>query len=96
MKLLEYMALGAVPIAPDYPPIREIIDDGQTGLVFEPRNPNRFAGSILRLAKDDSLRARLSNAAKNEVIQRRNWARNAAEILELVQKVAEIKVEKSK
>jgi glycosyltransferase involved in cell wall biosynthesis len=88
MKLLEYMALGAVPIAPDYLPIREIIDDGQTGLVFEPRNPDRFAGSILRLAKDDSLRARLSNAARNEVIQRRNWARNAAEILDLVSRVA--------
>jgi glycosyltransferase involved in cell wall biosynthesis len=88
MKLLEYMALGAVPIAPDYLPIREIIDDGQTGLVFEPRNPDRFAGSILRLAKDDSMRARLSNAARTEVIQRRNWARNAAEILDLVSRVA--------
>lgn len=87
MKLLEYMALGAVPIAPDYPPIREIIEEGKTGLVFRPREASSFVGSIVGLAKDLDLRQRLSQAARFEVIQRRNWLRNASEILSLVDRV---------
>ncbi len=87
MKLLEYMALGAVPIAPDYPPIREIIEEGKTGLVFRPREASSFVGSIIGLAKDQELRSKLSQAARSEVIQRRNWLRNASEILSLVDRV---------
>ena len=89
MKLLEYMALGAVPIAPDYPPIREIIEAGKTGLVFRPRQASSFVGSIVGLAKDLDLRRRLSQAARSEVIQRRNWLRNASEILSLVDRVSD-------
>jgi glycosyltransferase involved in cell wall biosynthesis len=88
MKLLEYMALGAVPIAPDYPPIREIIEDGKTGLVFAPRNEESFIQSILKLAKDLEIRGALSKSAKAEVIQRRNWIRNAIEVLTLLSRVA--------
>jgi glycosyltransferase involved in cell wall biosynthesis len=88
MKLLEYMALGAVPLAPDYPPIREIIEDGKTGLVFKPRDSIQFTESITRLAKDTVLRQQLSESAKSEVIQRRNWVRNASEILGLASRVS--------
>ena len=84
MKLLEYMALGAVPIAPDYPPIREIIEEGKTGLIFRPREATSFIGSIVRLTKDRDLRSKLSQAARSEVIERRNWLCNASEILSLV------------
>lgn len=90
MKLLEYMALGAVPIAPDYPPIREIIDDGRTGLVFAPRNSASFIQSILRLAKYPELRQELAKAALTEVTQRRNWVRNASDILGLVSRISKV------
>lgn len=90
MKLLEYMALGAVPIAPDYPPIREIIDEGRTGLVFRPREAESFIGSIVGMAKNKDLRTELSEAARAEVIQRRNWLRNASEILSLVGRLSDI------
>ena len=88
MKLLEYMALGAVPIAPDYLPIREIIEHDKTGLIFAPRNAEQFIGSIIRLAKEPEFRNALSQAARAEVVERRNWGRNASEILSLLSRVA--------
>lgn len=96
MKLLEYMALGAVPIAPDYPPIREIIEHEKTGLVFAPRNPEQFIGSIIRLAKDSALRNSLSLEARAEVVERRKWVRNASEILSLLSRVTADSPDRSK
>jgi glycosyltransferase involved in cell wall biosynthesis len=91
MKLLEYMALGAVPLAPDYPPIREIIEDGKTGLVFKPRDPESFIGTIIYLARNENIRSRLSNAACVEVRECRNWVRNANEIIDLFHRVSQLR-----
>jgi glycosyltransferase involved in cell wall biosynthesis len=90
MKLLEYMALGAVPIAPDYPPIREIIESPKTGLIFSPRDTDQFIKSILSLAKDAKMRQILSQAAQTEVIERRSWLNNAMEIISLASRVSKI------
>jgi glycosyltransferase involved in cell wall biosynthesis len=87
MKLLEYMALGAVPVAPDYPPIREIISDGRTGLIFPPRSKLDFVECIVGLAENRSLLQSLGNAAKEEVLKERTWTKNAQSIIDLSMKI---------
>ena len=81
MKILEYMAFGAVPVAPDYAPIREIITHRQTGLIFTPRSKHEFVEAIHGLSENPPLLKRLSEAAKAEVLRERTWTRNAEQIL---------------
>ena len=37
--LIEAMACGLATIATEYPGVRAVVDDGETGLVVEPRRP---------------------------------------------------------
>ncbi|MDQ6925723.1 MAG: glycosyltransferase family 4 protein, partial [Candidatus Eremiobacteraeota bacterium] len=45
--LLEAMACGALPVAGDIASVREWIDDGRNGLLFDPANPRALADALL-------------------------------------------------
>jgi glycosyltransferase involved in cell wall biosynthesis len=83
LKLFDYMAAGRAIVAPDQPNIREILTDGETGLLFDPAHPDAVWPTVLRLAGDAALRARLGAAARAEVGRRRyTWADNAARLVQ--------------
>ncbi len=84
MKILEYMALGVPVVAPDMPNIRDIITDGSDGLLFAPENSVSFADAIARLADDESLRKSIRTGALETVHTRRNWIRNAEDVMALI------------
>ena len=56
--LLEAMALGRPAIATDAGGPREIVVDGETGLLVPPADPPALAQAIVRLLEDAELRAR--------------------------------------
>lgn len=58
--ILEAAMLGVPVIASGIPSLREIIHDGQTGLVVEPENPSAIAGAVKQLARDPQLAYRVS------------------------------------
>lgn len=58
----EAMAMGIPVIANNNGMLPELIDDGQSGLVFND-NPQDLAEKILRLAGDQALRSRMGNTA---------------------------------
>jgi glycosyltransferase involved in cell wall biosynthesis len=83
LKLFDYMAAGRAIVAPDQPNIREILTDGETGLLFDPAHPDAVWPTVVRLAGDAALRARLGAAARAEVGRRRyTWADNAARLVQ--------------
>ncbi len=81
LKLFEYMALALPIVAPDQPNIREILVSEKTGLLFAPEDGPSFVGAIRRLCGDATLRKRLGDAARQEVITvPLSWSNNAARI----------------
>jgi glycosyltransferase involved in cell wall biosynthesis len=57
-----------------------VITDGENGLLVEPNDPASLARAIQQLATDQSLRRRLGIAARQTVIDRYTWQRNAARV----------------
>jgi glycosyltransferase involved in cell wall biosynthesis len=73
IKVQEYMAMERAVVLPDYPCNREVVTDGKTGILFEPKNEKALAEKLLLLAKDSQLRGRLGKAARQEILQRFTW-----------------------
>ena len=67
--LLEAMAAGVPAIATAVGGNIDAIIDEETGLLVNPKDPARLADAILRLAKDELLRRRLADAARDRVYQ---------------------------
>jgi glycosyltransferase involved in cell wall biosynthesis len=81
MKLTEYGAAGLPAVAPDLPPVREILRDGETGLLFTPGDALGLSDALTRLAKDTRLRARFGHAAR-VAAEERTWALSAHRMME--------------
>lgn len=62
---VESMMLGTVVVGSDVGGIAEVIEDGETGLLFPPGDDAALASQLLRLADDDALRGRISAAARS-------------------------------
>lgn len=67
--LLEAMAAGRAVIATKGSGMAEIIEDQKTGLLVEPRNPDKLAQAIDILAGDMDLRMRFGKAARARVLE---------------------------
>jgi glycosyltransferase involved in cell wall biosynthesis len=65
--LMEAMAGGTAVVSGDLPAIRELITDGQDGLLVEGNNPGLLADKLAMLWKDPDLRKRLAEAGRRKV-----------------------------
>jgi len=84
LKLFEYMACGRAIVAPDQPNIREILGDGESGVLFDPAQPGAVWRAVRDLAADPARRERLGQAARRRLEQRNyTWQGNAARITAL-------------
>jgi glycosyltransferase involved in cell wall biosynthesis len=84
LKLFEYMACGRAIVAPDQPNIREILDAGETGVLFDPDRPGDLWRAIRALADDPERRERLGRAARSRLEERDyTWRGNAGRITTL-------------
>ncbi len=66
--LMEAAACGRAMIATDAPGCREIVIDGQTGLLVGIEDPPALARAIVKLATSPELRARYARAARELVV----------------------------
>ena len=64
---LETQACARVLLASDVPGSREVVEDGQTGLLFPVGDVADFAAKTLTAAADPALRARIGRAARARV-----------------------------
>jgi glycosyltransferase involved in cell wall biosynthesis len=87
MKILEYMAMGLPTVAPDMANIRDIITDGQEGLLFAPDDEESMFDRIHQLLKDGTARRRMGANARTRIEQELNWRNNALGVLEIAEKL---------
>ena len=66
--LLEASAIGRPMIASNVPGCREVVRDGITGLLVEPRDARALADAMLRLGDDQELRRRMGVAARARAV----------------------------
>lgn len=78
LKPLEAMAQGRLVLASNVGGHRELIEDGQTGWLFEPDNPAVLAEAALAMLADQSAWPRLRAAGRRYVETERNWARSVS------------------
>jgi glycosyltransferase involved in cell wall biosynthesis len=83
MKVFEYMAMGCPPVAPRFGPLEEAIQDGETGLLFEPGSAASLEGRLRKLLSDPEHRKLMGAAARRRVLARHLWRHNAEAVVEL-------------
>jgi glycosyltransferase involved in cell wall biosynthesis len=84
MKIIEYMAMAKCVVAPDQPNIREIVEDGKNGLLFEAGNAAELKRTLLRALRESEVRQSMGRNAFETVISRRFlWKDNAERALTL-------------
>jgi glycosyltransferase involved in cell wall biosynthesis len=65
----EAMAMQRPVVATNCGGNRELVVDGEVGLVVPPRDPDAFAAALTRLIEDPDLRERLGTAARRRVVE---------------------------
>ena len=81
--LMEAMAMELPTVSTYVSGIPELIEDGQSGLLVEEKDPVALADTLQRLIEDDKLRERLGKNGRQKVIQEFNIFENAAQIAAL-------------
>jgi glycosyltransferase involved in cell wall biosynthesis len=64
---IEAMSMGKPVVAANHGGLPEIVDNGQTGILFEPNNAPALADALSRLITDHVLRVEMGKAAKQIV-----------------------------
>ena len=67
--LREAMSMGRAVVTADCGGNRELVVDGEVGLLVPPRNPEAMAAALTRLIDDPDLRYRLGAAARTRVVE---------------------------
>src|SRR5262249_8053326 len=70
LSLLEAAACGRAMIASDVPGCREVVINGQTGLLFPVDDAVALADAMAQLAADPQLRACCAAAARKRVVEK--------------------------
>jgi PEP-CTERM/exosortase A-associated glycosyltransferase len=83
LKPLEAMAMSLPVLASDIGGHAELVNDGQTGLLFKAESPESLIEQASRLGRDSRLRAQLGAGGRQWVEAERTWERLAARYLSI-------------
>jgi len=67
VSVIEAMVAGKAVVATKVGGVRDLIEDGRTGLLVPSKDPDALANAILRLVNDHDLRRRLGEEARDSV-----------------------------
>jgi glycosyltransferase involved in cell wall biosynthesis len=82
--LVEALGCGCTVVATDLPAIRDIVENGRTGLVVGQRNPEQIAEAVVRLFENPALRRSLAMKGRNHVLKRFDWEAIAQKYAEVI------------
>jgi len=81
--LLEAMAAGLPVVVTDVEGVREVVTDGETGLVVPPADAGALSSALGRLLSDPGLRKRLARAGRERVIRHFGWGKVVSDTMAL-------------
>jgi L-malate glycosyltransferase len=80
---LEAMASALPVIASDVGGLREVVEDGRSGIIVPPANATAIASAVVRLAESAELRSQMSAAARLRVVENYSMENMASRTLAL-------------
>jgi glycosyltransferase involved in cell wall biosynthesis len=87
LKPVEAMASGLPVVVSSVRALAEIVQDGETGLLFPPLDAGALADQLQQLLARADLRAKLGSRARDWVARDRTWTHNAARYRAAYQRV---------
>lgn len=82
VKLFEFMACAVPPVAPGFAPIREVLDEGETGWMFPAGDLDAAVETVLARSRDAGGLARVGANARRRVAERHQWRNNALQLVD--------------
>ena len=83
--VLEASAVGLPVVVSHVGGLPEVVQNGQTGLIVPPDNPEALAAELTRLVQDAALRQRLGEAGRRRVVEQYRWEDCVTRVIELYQ-----------
>ena len=82
LKVAEYMAAGACPVASDLGDVRDLLGYGERGVLVPPGDASALASALIALARDRARTAALGARARAYACASLSWRRNARRVLD--------------
>ena len=82
LKVVEYMAAGACPVASNLGDLPALLDGGGRGVLVPAGDPEQLAAALVELARDRDRAAALGHRARTYVLDGHTWTGNARVVLE--------------
>ncbi|MDQ7841016.1 MAG: glycosyltransferase family 4 protein [bacterium] len=89
LAVAEAMAAGKPVVAAHIPPLDEIVEDGETGLLVGPESPDAFGRAIVALLRDPATAERMGTGGRSRVAERFTASRMAADVLRIYSRLLE-------
>jgi glycosyltransferase involved in cell wall biosynthesis len=86
--LLDAMACSKPVVATAVGGIPEVVVDGETGMLVEPKQPRQMASAIVRLLKSGAARRQMGEAGRARVLARFTVERMVAQTMDVYERVA--------
>jgi glycosyltransferase involved in cell wall biosynthesis len=86
--LLEAMSCGCLVIAPDTPPVREVITDGSNGIIADFSIPDKISQKILACLDYPSFMKAVKQKARQTVVERYAIEKTLPQTLDIIKKMA--------
>lgn len=87
MVYAEAMQSGKPVVALDIPPLRELVEDGVSGLLVPPGNTGALADAINKIISDKDLQERMGNAARKRFDENYAGKKSMEKIVEVYKRV---------
>jgi glycosyltransferase involved in cell wall biosynthesis len=87
VKLFEFMACGIPPIAPDFEPIKEVLQPDQTGWLFRAGDLDHAVARVLERASDPVSLIQVGQAARAYIARERQWRNNILQLNDFYQQI---------
>ena len=87
ISVIEAMAFGLPVVATNIGGLPEVVQDGVTGILVPPKDPDALAEAVIRLLRDPELRRRLGNAGRERVLSEFRVDRIVEQTLKVYQSV---------
>ncbi len=81
-KLFEYMSLSKVVLVSDAKPIKRIVEETKSGLVFQSNNPKDFANKVIEISKAN---ISFGQNGRIAVEEKYNWKKDSKKLISLYQ-----------
>jgi len=86
-ELFVYMLLALPVVASDCPPLRRVVEETGSGVIFEAGNADLLAAAIVRLGEDRALRRSCGTAGRRATESQYNWESEARKLQAVYERI---------